>query len=93
MVSKTESFTDVARADAPEKYGHVQRGLKARHVQFIALGSAIGTGLFLGIGSALSKASPLSLILRYAIIGVAIFMIMIALREIAVWLPLLGAIP
>lgn len=31
-------------------YGYVKRGLKSRHIQFIALGGTIGTGLFLGIG-------------------------------------------
>lgn len=44
--------------EAEELYGYVgetyvHRGLKSRHVQFIALAGTIGTGLFLGIGSAL----------------------------------------
>lgn len=93
MDIKAASFTDIARAEATDKYGHVHRGLKARHVQFIALGGAIGTGLFLGIGRALSKSGPLSLVLGYAIVGIAIFMMMMALGEMAAWLPLPGAIP
>ena len=37
---------------------HTHRGLKSRHVQFIALGGCIGTGLFVGTGTTLSLAGP-----------------------------------
>lgn len=47
--------------------------LKSRHIQFIALGGTIGTGLFLGIGRAFAQAGPLSLLLGYTFTGVAIF--------------------
>ncbi|OKL55537.1 hypothetical protein UA08_09195 [Talaromyces atroroseus] len=53
--------------------GQLQRGLKERHVQFIALGGTIGTGLFLGIGSALSTSGPLSLFLGYLFTSIAIW--------------------
>jgi len=43
-----------------EEYGYVKRGLKSRHIQFIALGGTIGTGLFLGIGTAFAHAGPVS---------------------------------
>ncbi|KAK3315696.1 amino acid permease/ SLC12A domain-containing protein [Apodospora peruviana] len=76
-----------------ERYGYVRRGLKSRHVQFIALGGTIGTGLFLGIGSALTRAGPLSVLLGYTFTGVAIFAMMQCLGEMATWLPLPGAIP
>ena len=67
--------------------------LKSRHIQFIALGGTIGTGLFLGIGSALTRAGPLSMLLGYSITGIAIFAMMQCLGEMATWLPLPGAIP
>ncbi|CAH0042244.1 unnamed protein product [Clonostachys rhizophaga] len=67
--------------------------LKARHVQFIALGGSIGTGLFLGIGAALTKAGPLSLLLGYTLTGFAIYGMLRSLGEMATWLPLPGAIP
>ncbi|KAL1798386.1 hypothetical protein ACET3X_002423 [Alternaria dauci] len=76
-----------------EDYGYVQRGLKSRHIQFIALGGTIGTGLFLGIGKAFANAGPVSVLLGYAITGVAIFGMMQCLGEMATWLPLPGAIP
>ena len=67
--------------------------LKSRHVQFIALGGTIGTGLFLGIGRAFTTAGPLSLLLGYTFTGMAIFAMMQSLGEMATWLPLPGAIP
>lgn len=76
-----------------EEYGYVDRGLKSRHIQFIALGGTIGTGLFLGIGRALTQAGPLSLLLGYTFTGVAIYAMMQSLGEMATWLPLPGAIP
>ena len=47
--------------------------MKSRHIQFIALGGTIGTGLFLGIGNAFAQAGPLSLLLGYTFSGMAIF--------------------
>jgi len=59
--------------DTAEEYGYVTRGLKSRHIQFIALGGTIGTGLFLGIGRALTQAGPLSILLGYTFTGIAVF--------------------
>ncbi|KAJ5597168.1 hypothetical protein N7450_003626 [Penicillium hetheringtonii] len=49
--------------------GNLQRRLKSRHVQFLALSGAIGTGLFVGAGQVLSLAGPLSATLAYLITG------------------------
>src|ERR1700709_1762826 len=67
--------------------------LKSRHIQFIALGGTIGTGLFLGIGSALTRAGPLSVLLGYGLTGIGIWAMMQSLGEMATWLPLPGALP
>ena len=61
--------------------------------RFIALGGTIGTGLFLGIGSAFKHSGPLSVLLGYSATGVAIFCMMQCLGEMATWLPLPGAVP
>jgi amino acid transporter len=71
----------------------VRYSLKSRHIQFIALGGTIGTGLFLGIGSAFTRAGPLSVLLGYSFTGIAIFAMMQCLGEMATWLPLPGSIP
>ncbi|KAF5677468.1 amino acid transporter AAT family [Fusarium circinatum] len=75
------------------EYHELERKLESRHIQFIALGGAIGTGLFLGIGRALTQAGPLSLLLGYSITGAAIYCMMQSLGEMCTWLPLPGAIP
>ena len=59
----------------------LKRGLKSRHVTMIAIGGAIGTGLFLGSGSAIHSAGP-SIILSYLIVGIITFFMMRALGEL-----------
>lgn len=66
------------------------RALKNRHIQMIALGSSIGTGLFLTSGSSVQTAGPVVL-LGYIIAGAVIFMIMRMLGEMAVARPESGS--
>jgi histidine transporter len=68
----------------------LNRGLNARHIRFMALGSAIGTGLFYGSSSAIQKAGP-AVLLAYIIAGAAVFMVMRALGELAVRHPVSGS--
>lgn len=69
---------------------NLKRGLTNRHIQLIALGGAIGTGLFLGIGPAAVMAGP-SVILGYAFAGFIAFMIMRQLGEMVVEEPVSGS--
>lgn len=66
------------------------RGLTARHILFIALGSAIGTGLFYGSAKAIQMAGP-AVLIAYFIGGAAVFMMMRALGEMAVRDPASGS--
>ncbi|WP_024695976.1 amino acid permease [Pseudomonas syringae] len=68
----------------------LKRGLSARHIRFMALGSAIGTGLFYGSASAIQQAGP-AVLLAYLIGGAAVFMVMRALGEMAVHDPVSGS--
>ena len=74
----------------PSPTGSLQRGLKNRHIQLIALGGAIGTGLFLGSAGVLRSAGP-SMILGYAIGGFIAFLIMRQLGEMIVEEPVAGS--
>ena len=64
----------------------LNRGLNTRHIRFLALGSAIGTGLFYGSASAIKLAGP-SVLLAYILAGIAIYIVMRALGEMAVHNP------
>src|SRR6201997_2990730 len=66
------------------------KSLKNRQIQMIALGGAIGTGLFLGAGGRLVKAGP-GLFLVYAVCGVFVFLILRALGELVLHRPSTGS--
>lgn len=68
----------------------LQRGLQNRHIQLIALGGAIGTGLFLGIGPAIQMAGP-AVLLGYGVAGIIAFLIMRQLGEMVVEEPVSGS--
>ena len=73
-----------------KKESQMQHGLKNRHLQMIALGGAIGTGLFYGSASTISLGGP-SIIAAYLICGIVIFLIMRMLGEMAVEEPVSGS--
>ncbi|MGW9430170.1 amino acid permease, partial [Streptomyces decoyicus] len=58
-----------------------QKSLTSRHVNMIAIGGAIGTGLFLGAGGRLAGAGP-SLAVAYAVCGLFAFLVVRALGEL-----------
>ncbi|MGG7101320.1 D-serine/D-alanine/glycine transporter [Rhodococcus sp. 24CO] len=60
---------------------HLSRQLSNRHIQLIAIGGAIGTGLFMGSGKTISLAGP-SVIFVYMIIGFMLFFVMRAMGEL-----------
>ncbi len=68
----------------------LKRGLKNRHIQLIALGGAIGTGLFLGVAQTIQQAGP-SALLGYAIAGLVAFLIMRQMGEMIVDEPVAGS--
>lgn len=72
-----------------EEHNKLHRGLKNRHIQMIALGGAIGTGLFYGSATTIKLAGP-AITLSYIIGGIAIFFIMRALGEMSVYEPVSG---
>ncbi|MGW8375170.1 amino acid permease [Streptomyces sp. ODS28] len=68
----------------------LSRGLRSRHIRFIALGSAIGTGLFYGSSESIKAAGP-AVLLAYLIGGAAVFLVLRSLGEMAVSNPSAGS--
>ncbi|MTT30922.1 amino acid permease [Terrilactibacillus sp. BCM23-1] len=69
----------------------LKRGLKSRHLTMIALGGAIGTGLFLASGNSIYTAGPGGALLAYAIIGLMVYFLMTSLGELAAYMPHSGS--
>ena len=71
----TMTSEKVEHGDHQQGGEKLQRTLKNRHIQLIAIGGAIGTGLFMGSGKTISVAGP-SILLVYMIIGAVLFLFM-----------------
>lgn len=69
----------------------LSKSLKNRHLQMIAIGGSIGTGLFVGSGSSLHTGGPAGLIIAYILIGTMIYCTVQSLGELAVTFPVAGA--
>lgn len=89
---ESDSGTPAAAAQAPEVSdgSGLNRGLRNRHIQLIALGGAIGTGLFYGAADSIGAAGP-AILVCYLIGGAVIYLIMRALGEMSVHRPTSGA--
>ncbi|MFD8508232.1 amino acid permease [Streptomyces sp. NPDC059687] len=84
------SQRDAARTPADAGDAGYSKDLKARHVNMIAIGGAIGTGLFLGAGGRLHSAGP-ALALAYLVCGVFAFFVVRALGELVLYRPSSGS--
>jgi L-asparagine permease len=96
MARSTEEDDSVTQTREPhhhslhaEQVGYKQT-LGRRHVQMIAIGGAIGTGLFLGSASRLHSTGP-ALLFSYAFVGIIAFFLMRALGELVLHRPTSGA--
>ncbi|BGP26980.1 hypothetical protein JCM10295v2_005942 [Rhodotorula toruloides] len=79
----------------PEKGGHANlaRTLSRYHITFIGFSSGIGTGLFIGTGSAYAKSGPAGLLLAYSIVGTVLWAVMQSIAELATLIPTAGSFP
>lgn len=82
---------DVEAAAANTAASPLQRRLKGRHLQMIAIGGSIGTGLFVGSGNVLASGGPASLLIAYVLIGIMLYCTMQSLGEMAVAFPVAGS--
>lgn len=68
----------------------LKRKLQSRHLQMIAIGGTIGTGLFIGSGGALATSGPAGTLIAYAFVGTLVYSVMVALGEMATYIPVSG---
>ncbi|KAI5964166.1 uncharacterized protein KGF55_002108 [Candida pseudojiufengensis] len=71
--------------------GTLHRELKNKHIQMIALGGSVGTGLLIGSGGALREGGPASLIIAWGLVGTMVYCTIFALGELCVAFPVNGA--
>ncbi|KAH6677136.1 putative arginine permease [Halenospora varia] len=69
----------------------LKRKLKSRHLQMIAIGGTIGTGLFIGSGEAIAKSGPAGALIAYIFVGTIVYSVMQSLGEMATYIPISGA--
>lgn len=71
----------------PTQHQQLHRSLAPRHLNMIAIGGAIGTGLFVASGASISGAGPGGALLAYGAIGFMVFLLMQSLGEMATYMP------
>ncbi|KAF2859825.1 hypothetical protein K470DRAFT_218378 [Piedraia hortae CBS 480.64] len=69
----------------------LKRRLQSRHLQMIAIGGTIGTGLFIGSAVALASSGPAGALIAYAFVGTLVYSVMVSLGEMATYIPISGA--
>ena len=90
-IKEEELPSSMQPATAAAQKGELKRSLKTRHMNMIAIGGALGTGLFLASGASISTAGPGGALTAYAVIGVMVYFIMTSLGEMATYLPVSGS--
>ena len=85
-----ETATASESSTTDSHQGELRRALRHRHIHFIALGSAIGTGLFYGSAGAIGAAGP-GVIFVYLLGGAIVYFMLRALGEMSVAHPVAGS--
>lgn len=88
--SEIRDLSDIEKANLLTSKSPLQRKLKSRNITMIAIGSSIGSALFVGSGSALSTGGPAGILIAWTITGFGIFTTMQSLGELSVAFPVSG---
>ena len=76
---------------APLVQNQLKRGMSSRHLQMIAIGGSIGTGLFVASGGTIAQAGPGGALLAYAAVGLMVYLLMQSLGEMTAKIPVAGS--
>ncbi|MEL7656643.1 MAG: gamma-aminobutyrate permease, partial [Bacillota bacterium] len=74
-----------------ENDAKLKRGLKQRHLSMIAIGGAIGTGLFVALGYNITSAGPGGALVAYVVMGILVYFLMTSLGEMSTEIPITGS--
>lgn len=74
-----------------ENNQELKRSLTARHLNMIAMGGAIGTGIFLALGATIKQAGPGGALVAYGCIGIMVYFLITSLGEMATFMPVAGS--
>lgn len=89
--SVAHSASDVEKQTPVAPNGELQRKLSSRHLQFVAIGGTVGTGVFIASGTSIATAGPVGALLAYIFVGTLVYSVMLSLAEMATYLPIAGA--
>lgn len=87
----TPTHSELETVEGTVQEGKVKRQLQQRHVSMIALGGTIGTGLFIGTGSALSSAGPVGSLIAYIFMASIVYSVANSIGEMATFIPVTGS--
>ncbi|KAF2802061.1 histidine permease [Mytilinidion resinicola] len=88
--SSIHSSSDVEK-QIPGTTNTLHRTLKGRHLQLIAVGGTVGTGIFIASGTSLSTAGPAGALIGYAFVGTIVYVVTFSLAELSTAYPLAGS--
>ncbi|KAG7195622.1 glyceraldehyde-3-phosphate dehydrogenase 1 [Scheffersomyces spartinae] len=86
-----DSLSDLERININSANSKLNRKLQNRHLQMISIGSSIGTGLFVGSGSALNTGGPGGIMIAWFIMATAVYTTIQGLGELSTTFPVSGS--